>query len=353
MRNINFKGSHFPISRSFLIFLAKEFGGSIEYDDSVYWGDQHLELNQQPADISNLSNTISLIKDRDDVKFLINKAHHIAANLLISNKELISSIQNDYKFYLIVSPPRSGGTYITKNLYTSLGVNPKSLPSFFGHDGFPSVNHDWYTKNNGVYANFVQTTLWQFSEWLTMSDYYLPKIIDNSGKKVVIIKMINSYNNLNFFRSLLGGDACFILNRRPIIDLYFSVADKAGGIVGDAIPVEPRNNIEKWIIKENLSRGSCDNNINKSYIEALGRYYYVFYMKLLVGGFMDGEHKVVNYNQQSMGSLYNSIVSTYADKTDLLEEFVINDYSERYKKDLQIAADCYDDRINSLFNFFN
>lgn len=353
MRDLNLKGNHFPISKAFLIFLAKEFGGATEYDDTIYWGDQHLETNQPPLNTQNLNNVISSIKDKDVVKFLINKAHHIAGNLLISNKELIDSLQNNYKFYLIVSPPRSGGTYITKNLYKSLGINPKLLPSFFGHDGFPSVNQEWYKKNSNGYINFVQSTVWQFSEWLTMADYYLPKIIDNSGKRVIIIKIIKSHNNLNFFRSLLGGNACFILNKRSIIDLYFSVIDKAGGIDNNDISTNPRNNIESWIINEYLSQKHNVNNIKESYIEILGRYYYSFYMRILSGGFRNGDNKIVNYDKSSIYDVCKSIICTYNNDLLSLEKFIVNDYSARYNEELVNVAQNYDDKINSLFQFFD
>lgn len=162
-----------------------------------------------------------------------------AQALLQRNSWFLSALRSRFRFLIIVSPPRTGGTYLTKSLYRSMGVEPQGLPAYFGHDGFPHV------PLNG---SGQDQSLAEFAEWLLMAQHFLPVTRDREGRILVVLKTVKWIWDFSTYAEILGDAAEWIWVDRPLRDILCSINQKAGRDPFWDGPIQPKIQIEHWLL---------------------------------------------------------------------------------------------------------
>ncbi|MGK9451766.1 hypothetical protein ACSSZE_10995 [Acidithiobacillus caldus] len=99
------------------------------------------------------------------------RAYNLFGDLLVGNPGTLANLQKRRHIF-VVSAPRHGGSYLTKELYRATGIDPSQVPNYIAHDGFPDCSPNWYTSRDGQDVPATRTTIQQTAEWLVMADYF-------------------------------------------------------------------------------------------------------------------------------------------------------------------------------------
>ena len=71
-----------------------------------------------------------------DSRAAIGRANQLLLALLTGDVDAIKDIQLKFHFINVIGIPRNGGSYLTKELYRSMGYDPTRVPNVISHDGF-------------------------------------------------------------------------------------------------------------------------------------------------------------------------------------------------------------------------
>lgn len=119
-----------------------------------------------------------------------------------------------------------------------MGIDPKMLPAYFGHDGYPNVPIDGGGKDASIA---------QFAEWLLQANHFLPVVRDPDGRSVLVLKTVKLVWDIETYLEILGPAAEWIVVDRPARYVFASINEKAGRAALADTPLDPKINIERWI----------------------------------------------------------------------------------------------------------
>ena len=262
------------MSRVFQQFLAQEVAGILPATSdpgSAWWGAQDQEgVTPDAARFSLSPEQTETLLQHHAVQTWLRQRRGIVQSLLTGDGWLLDTLRTRYRFLIIVSPPRTGGTYLTKNLYRALGVDPQHLPAYFAHDGFPHVPLDGSGRDE---------SLAQFAEWLLMAQHFLPRKEGADGHAVVVLKTVKWVWDLATYVDLLGDAAEWIWVDRPEDDVFSSICEKAGKPIRKDQPLQPKINIEQWIAEYEKAYGSDGESVTAW--QAFQQYYQGYRSRLL------------------------------------------------------------------------
>ena len=159
----------FPPSRDFIDFLQQWI--SNEPFDGTSWGEYGQErvrmLGRSTSRHDVLQKAEKLI-DGDDGMQYVSRAYELFVALLIGDIAPLRAVQDRFRFFLVVGIPRSGGKYLTKQLFRALGHDPKAVPEVLGHDAFPDAGPWRFSKSGNGWMSSLQT----MAEYLTMVEIF-------------------------------------------------------------------------------------------------------------------------------------------------------------------------------------
>ena len=130
----------------------------------------------------------------------IGRAYQLLLALLTGDVDAIKDIQLKFHFINVIGIPRNGGSYLTKELYRSMGYDPTCVPNVIAHDGFPDAGPFRFEKGVNSWVSSLHT----MAEYLTMIEIYLGKNKPHSGKIVVPKKLLKGTYARGFFHRILG-----------------------------------------------------------------------------------------------------------------------------------------------------
>ena len=147
---ITFTDDVFPPSSEFIDFVEK--WTSNEPFDGMSWaeyGQERVKMLGRRTPTPDLLERTERLTEADEGKQYISRAYELFVALLIGDVATLQPIQEKFRFMLVVGIPRSGGKYITKQLFRALGHDPKTVPDVLGHDGFPDAG-PWRFGSSGT-----------------------------------------------------------------------------------------------------------------------------------------------------------------------------------------------------------
>jgi hypothetical protein len=313
------------LSPFFIDFIAHWLDGT-SFDGQA-WVDQTVEALNSNAELLRSSNMRleRLITD-EIAQSVIKQVYQWFYELCTIPADAVKKLHDRFKFIAIVGVPRTGGSYLTAEVFSSLGYKPASIPAIIAHDGFPDA-HPYLaslSENSWIHC------LFSMSEYLAILELYFKKHSQN-GKILIPKKMTKAVYAGGFFNSVLGQDVEVIITVRHPIASCISTYEKSGGFPFDARFVS-RSTIEKWIRRDVIHTGSTQEELKETdYFCVYIRYWEQFHINLAMSGLTSHRnYRIVPYGIESMQQTANDFHSQFGSNRRASNFIASGPLSERH-----------------------
>lgn len=315
--------SHFPPSEEFLEFLDTWLAG-IEFNGSTWarYGQEQPKLIGSRLSPPSWHQRQLRIDNSDDGRRHLGRAYELFVALLIGDIDAIRTVQQQFRFLLVIGAPRSGGKYLTKELYRAIGYDPCVVPAVIAHDGFPEAS-PWRLDRSGTsWVRSLQT----MAEYLTIVELFYSGANRHEGQIIVPKKTIKAAYAPGLFQSILGNGAEGFITVRHPVPACISTYKSAGGLPADQ-QFTQRGNIERLLARDLFSAGKSDREVAEmSYFDAYLRYWEDYHLRLAMSGSNITRHyRVVAYGaERFMREARRNAVRFGSPHTDV-EQFHVDD----------------------------
>lgn len=321
--DIKLSDSQFPVSPVFIEFLHYHFTGK---DYNYKWDDQLNEnLSSAAYNTQSTANSaLNLLIQNPEARDAIMRSYQYMISLLIGDLKLLREFQNKYKFICTLGVPRTGGSYLTKQLYNSLGLAEKKVPSSIAHDGFPSCVPFKLADSYNSYTNMLK----HLSEFMVMVEMYCKNFPIHENRIIVPKKSFRMSQYAALFNEIFGKLSEYIITIRHPISACISSYEKSGGFPEDG-QFTVRSNIED-IIRQDLEFIGYDEKIIRktNYIDVYVLYWEYYYSHVFLTGLMRNKNiRVVPFEKESMHGMANSYFARF-NSCSRPDEFYVKNYQD-------------------------
>jgi len=287
-----------PASPAFIAFLDRRITGVLP--PPSLWADQTREemaRGRRHGDWqASASRVMADVRGRERVA----RAYSLLAALLVGNREALLSIQSAFRFVCVTGIPRSGGSYLTAELYRSIGLDPATVPDPVAHDSFPEAGPVEGTFAADPWIDTVQTT----AEYLTMVETFYAEQPRLDGKIIVPKKLTQAAYCGAFFVDVFGPDLELIITLRHPVAACLSTYELSGGLPsGRRFAV--RSNIEHWCQRDLLAAGGAHAGLGHlEYFDAYLRYWEHYHLRLATTGLGTADNvRLIAYGAGAMQAM--------------------------------------------------
>ncbi len=289
-----------PASPAFVRFLDAMVSG--RESSGEVWPDQQSEQLTQGfgSEAGSVAEASERVMQDSFGRSCVARAYTLLVSLLTGEMQPVAAIQSKFHFISIIGAPRTGGSYLTAELFRSVRIDPHAVPGALAHDGFPEAGP--FELKRGV--NSWIATLKTAAEYLTMVELFFADRGRHSGRIIVPKKLPQSVYAPGLFQSLFGSGSDWVLTVRHPVAACISSYEKSGGLPADShLPL--RSNIESWIRRDLEQDGRTLEQIEAmGYFEAYLRYWERYHLLVATGGY--GRYRrvrVIPYGADSMRSV--------------------------------------------------
>ncbi len=288
-----------PVSPSFIVFLARHLRRRPFVPER--WTDQLSEaLSLRDEELQrHAAEAADLVMSDTTGRELLARAYSLLYALVIGMLEPVEDLSSRFHFITVIGIPRTGGSYLTAELYRAIGMVPERVPNALAHDSFPEVGP--FQLQAG--SNSWILTLKTMAEYLTMVEVFFANEKPYAGKVVVPKKLTQGVYAGSFIHHVLGAGAEHVLTVRHPAAACVSTYDKSGGL-----PVHGRfvvrSNIEAWCRRDLLYTGcSIEELTSMDYFDAYLRYWEQYHMTLATCGLSASRNlRVVVFGKSALQS---------------------------------------------------
>ena len=269
-----------PASPAFIEFLHTSLSGE-EFHVGQWFSQEEEGLASNKGRFEDIQKKAKLVLANDTGKALVTRSYRYFKEMLTGSPETLKNISR-FRFFFVVGIPRTGGTYLTKQLFRACDIDYTKVQNALAHDGFPHLSHLSFKNKSNIQTN----GLLQLAEYLTMVEMYFTKFgkLAHNGGIVVPKKMTKAVYNFPLIQQLFGQNANYIITLRHPLSMVKSVLDKSGGMPEDG-KFAVRSAIERWAMDDWLDRGFSEKAVkDMDYIEVFLGYWQRYHYKLALAG---------------------------------------------------------------------
>src|SRR5208282_3651130 len=99
---------------------------------------------------------------------VIYRSYELLTALVTGVPEKLKLFQDRYRFLCVVGCPRHGGSYLAKQLFLALGMDPDGVPNVIAHDGFPDASPFDLQEGYNAHTNMTHN----MAEYLAMVELF-------------------------------------------------------------------------------------------------------------------------------------------------------------------------------------
>jgi hypothetical protein len=318
---IKLTDKEFPVSPVFIDFLHRQI------EEKGFEGSWHDQLSEEliPAKPDEAQKAAVAVAEQVLQHPLGQKAiyrsYELLTALLTGQPDKLRSIQERYRFICVVGCPRHGGSYLTKQLFLALGIDPDQVPNALAHDGFPDAG-PFQLKEN---YNSLTTMTQNMAEYLAMVEVFFAnsRLFDNL--LVVPKKATKAAYHGAFFNTVLGQATEFVITLRHPVAACISTYEKSTGLPADG-KFQVRGNIEEWARRDNEFTGTDSAKLfDQDYFEVYLRYWEQYHLNLALTGLSASRNwKIVVYGRERMMNLAQDYFRRFRNRGKV-EEFMAFD----------------------------
>lgn len=289
-----------PISPAMIEFLDHHIAGKPH--DST-WSDQ-LSETLVPTEAEQRFQYAQSVADKVLQHPLgqqaIYRAYDLLAAISIGTMQKLKPLQERYRFICVVGCPRHGGSYLTKELFIALGLDPQRVPNAIAHDGFPNMTPFAFDDRYNAHTAMTQ----QMAEYLAMVEVYFAKSRRVDGYTIVPKKATKAVYQGAFFNAMLGPKTEYIITLRHPVAACISTYEKSTGLPLDG-RFDVRGNIEEWAKRDLMWLGADEGSLLRSdYFDAYLRYWEHYHYSLAFTGLAASKNwTIVTYGRERLMAL--------------------------------------------------
>ncbi len=333
-----------PVSPVFVRFLAQGLRG-LPFDQEI-WADQRSEsLTPSQVDPQEIAAAAAIVMDSPIGRERLARAYTLLFALLTGDLAPLYELQSRFHFVNVIGIPRTGGSYLTAELYRALGRVPAHVPNGLAHDSFPESGP--FQLQAGI--NSWVVNLKTMAEYLTMVEIYFGDQQPHRGKIAVPKKLTKAAYAGALFHRVLGDMAEHIVTVRHPVASCVSTYDKSGGLPADG-RFTVRSNIEEWCHRDLQHMGCSAEQLNHmDYFDAYLRYWEYYHWSLATSGLSASRNlKVVAFSETALRACAQSFHDRY--QSGLLpEEFHVSAKARRLHPEWIARAQPAMDRIAAVW----
>jgi hypothetical protein len=280
-----------PASPAFVLFLAQ----SLEQRafENEIWADQRSEALAMgdPELPRRAAEAAERVMGSPTGRAHVARAYQLFLTLLTGNLAPLQMLQERYRFVTVNGIARTGGSYLTAELYRALGTTPECVPHMLAHDSFPDAGP--FRLQPGF--NSWVFTLKTLAEYLIMVELFFADAPCREGRIVVPKKLAQSAYAGALFREVFGAHAEHLLTLRHPAACCVSTYEKSGGLPPDG-RFAVRSNIEAWCQRDLASLGCPAQRLEQmDYFEVYLHYWENYHQALASSGLLAGRVRVLAY----------------------------------------------------------
>ena len=292
-----------PASPAYIEFLYATLSGD-RYHVAEWYAQEDESLVRDPNRFSDITEKAKKVsRDPRGNKHLL-RSYRFFKELLTGNMDTLKAMQR-FHFYFIIGIPRTGGTYLTKQLFRASDIDYRQVQNAVAHDGFPHLANLSFRESGNLHTN----GLLQLAEYLAMVEIFF----DERGKRihdgriVVPKKFTKAVYYFDLIRELFVDNADYLVTLRHPLSVTQSVLDKSGGMPADGKFVV-RSAIERWAANDWIYRGVPEDEVlEMDYVECMLGYWKRFHFQMAMAGIpaMPGA-RLVPYGEKYMTDTVNT-----------------------------------------------
>ena len=297
----------FQPSPAFVGILAEMNEQYADWTDGSYdWANQTEDFLSAPVPLPTFDEAMF---QTPLSKRALNDTLQIAIALLSGNYPLVRDYLKDTRFAFVIGYPRSGGSYLTKELLRTVGLEHTHVSEALAHDGFPDLRETWYDWAGDRPYYHLQHSVFEVAEFLVLAHLYYRRRTEPQpgGFWLAPKKMHKMVSWAGSFKMLLGqGRADYLMTVRHPVPACISIYEKCGGLPQDGrFPMAaPRSAIERWIINDLMHLGYTAQDIARMpYIDAVLASWSHFHLRMAGSGLFLGDRReirIVPYGKESL-----------------------------------------------------
>jgi hypothetical protein len=322
---IKLTDKEFPVSPVFIDFLHRHIQ---QQEFEATWHDQ-LSEELVPALADERQQAAMAVAEsvlRDPVgQKAVYRSYELLTALLIGQPDKLRFFHDRYRFICVVGCPRHGGSYLTKQLFRAIGIDPDRVPNAIAHDGFPDAGPFLFKEG----YNSITTMIQNMAEYLAMVEVFFAnsRVFDNYI--VVPKKATKAAYQGAFFNAVLGPNTEYVITLRHPIAACISTYEKSTGYPEDG-KFRVRGNIEEWARRDAVFTGLTPEQVlGMDYFDVYLRYWENYHCNLALTGLPTSHNwTVVVYGRERMMGLAQDWFGRFRNR-QATEEFKVFDY-DRY-----------------------
>ncbi|MBI3069104.1 MAG: hypothetical protein HYY79_09605, partial [Betaproteobacteria bacterium] len=297
---IKLTDKEFPVSPVLIDFLHRHIEGK---PHEVTWHDQlseelvpALSEERQKAAVAVAEQVVQHPLGQKAVY----RAYEVFTALLTGLPEKLRFFHERYRFVCIVGCPRHGGSYLTKQLFLALGINPDEVPNAIAHDGFPDAAPFEFKEG----YNSLTTMMQNMAEYLAMVEVFYANSRLHDNFVVVPKKATKAAYHGAFFNTALGPNAEYVITLRHPLAACISTYEKSTGLPEDG-KFKVRGNIEEWARRDIVFTGADPRKVlEDDYFDVYLRYWEQYHYNLALTGLGANRNwTAVGYGREPMMQL--------------------------------------------------
>ncbi|MBL0319075.1 MAG: hypothetical protein IPP74_07280 [Alphaproteobacteria bacterium] len=269
-----------PASPAFIEFLHATLTGT-DYHAGEWYAQEEEGLATNDGRFGDIQEKAKFVLSNEVGKKLVVRSYRFFKEMLTGRPETIKSISR-FRFIFIVGIPRTGGTYLTKQLFRAAQIDYKKVQNALAHDGFPHLATLEFKNKANVHTH----GLLQLAEYLTMVEMYYTKYgkLAYKGGIVVPKKFTKVVYNYPLIQELCEANSEYIITLRHPLGMIGSVLEKSGGMPENKKFII-RSAIERWAYDDWIHWGEDEKVVqDMEYIDVLLGYWKRFHFKMALEG---------------------------------------------------------------------
>jgi hypothetical protein len=286
-----------PVSPVFIDFIARWLDQQGFANER--WPNQRSEAlyNSRATMQSRAQWRLERILSNEIAQKAIEDVYQRFGEMAAGHLDEVKRIYKRHQFLAVVGIPRTGGSYLTAELFSALGYDPTAVPAAIAHDGFPDAQpmairrgkNTWMAMMLGMSEYLAIVELF-FAAKKSVSPLHVPK------------KLTKAVYAGGFFNAVLGEKAEYFITIRHPIAACISTYEKSGGLPSDG-QFRARSTMEKWIKRDLICTGVSNEEFREmEYFSAYVRYWEQYYIHFALGGLTTGrQRRIVPFSQRCMG----------------------------------------------------
>ncbi len=304
---IKLTDKHFPVSPVFIDFLHRYLKNQ-KYE--TRWHDQLSEELNRPDDMLKDQGPAiaSEVLAAPEGQQAILRSYEMLTAILTGDVKRVEFFRERYQFVCIVGIPRHGGSYLTKQLFLSLGMNPDEVPNVIAHDGFPDASPFDFREGYNSYTTMMQN----MAEYFAMIELFFSNSRLYNNRVIVPKKATKAAYHGAFFNAMLGPKTEYVVTLRHPVSACISTYEKSTGLPEDG-KFKVRGNIEEWARRDNVYTGEDANGIfERDYFDVYLRYWEQYHYLLVTSGLAANKNwRTVVYGEERMTQQANSFMTRF------------------------------------------